>query len=168
MIKKLPRGISRGIGFRDLKQFRADCYEVARTIHAKVLEVREGGQYRNYRLCRMQLREYHNCSSMNVTILLNYNMLAFSSTEDIPFVFFDVPLLQAAFESLQDEVSAFESLEYEYVPGFESLEYEVLSKEYLETDPTEKHIADLSAEELKDYRYWTPNQIGEIIFNHWD
>ncbi|MBD2536071.1 hypothetical protein H6G97_44845 [Nostoc flagelliforme FACHB-838] len=147
MIKKLPTGISRGIGFRGLKQFRADCYEVARTIHAKVLEVREGGQYRNYYLCRMQLREYHNCSSMNVTILLNYHLLAFSSTEDIPFVFFDVPLLQAAFESL---------------------EYEVLSKEYLETDPTEEHVADLSAEELKDYRYWTPNQIGQIIFNHWD
>ncbi|MDZ8227866.1 MULTISPECIES: hypothetical protein [unclassified Nostoc] len=157
MIKKLPRGISRGIGFRDLKQFRADCYEVARTIHAKVLEVREGGQYRNYRLCRMQLREYHNCNSMNVTILLNYYMLAFSSTEDIPFVFFDVPLLQAAFESLEYEV-----------PAFESLKYEVLTKEYLETDPTEEHVADLSAEELKDYRYWTPNQIGQIIFNHWD
>ncbi|HYX18982.1 MAG TPA: hypothetical protein VE944_32450 [Nostoc sp.] len=100
----------------------------------------------NY-LCRMQLREYHNCSSMNVTILLNNHILAFSSTEDIQFVFFNVPLLQAAFEALG---------------------YEVLSKEYLETDPTEEHVADLSAEELKDYRYWAPNQIGQIIFNNWD
>lgn len=149
MKKKLPTGITRGIEPWGLKQFRADCYEVARTIHAKVLEVREGGHYKNYYLCRMQLREYHNYSSMNVVILRNdpYQMLAFSSTEEIPFVFLNLPLLQVAFEAL---------------------EYEVLSKEYLESDPTEQDIADLSAEELKDYRYWRPSRIGEIIFNHWD
>lgn len=150
MQKKLPTGITRSIGYGNLTKFHPDCYKVARTIHAKVLEVRDEGEYyENYCLCRMQLREYHKYSSMNVVILRNnpYQMLAFSSTEERPFVFLNVPLLQAAFEAL---------------------EYEVLSKEYLESDPTEQDIADLSAEELKDYRYWRPNRIGEIIFNQWD
>lgn len=144
MIKKLPKGITIGDGISRLKQFRTDCYEAAHMIYAKVLEVK-GKEYANYSVCSMQ----YNYGSTNVVILRNANhaMLAFSCTEEEPFVFLDVPQLQAAFETLG---------------------YEVLSKEYLESYPTEQDIADLSKQEIKDYRYWRPSRIGEIVFNFWD
>jgi hypothetical protein len=145
MVKKLPSGIVLGTGTYELKQFRADCYEAARTIYAKVLEVK-GDRYNNYSVCNMQLSAYHKCSSMNVVILRNasYPILAFSSTEETPFIFLDVPHLQAAFDALG---------------------YEVLSKEYLETYPTEEHFTYLSPQELEVYNYLNPSQIGELVFN---
>ncbi|MEH2080666.1 MAG: hypothetical protein V7K89_11865 [Nostoc sp.] len=148
MVKKLPPLILLGRGTFSLKQFRADCYEAARTLHARVLEVK-GSDYHSYSVCNMQLPAYHKCNSINVTILRNgnYPIIGFSSTQEAPFIFLDVPRLQEVFEALG---------------------YEVWSKEYLETDPIEEHITDLTPQEIEDYNYWRPNQIGQMVFNFYD
>lgn len=152
----LPIGIT-GIGgassqedvplFRGEKKFKAECYEVARTFESKVDRFEKPSQICSYRLCVVQMRLSSN--SVKVVILCNdaYAMLAFSRTEEIPFKFVDAPQLGSAFETLG---------------------YVVLSKSYLESYPSAETIKNLSPSEMKEYRYWKPTRIGDIIFNWWD
>jgi hypothetical protein len=46
--------------------------------------------------------------------------------------------------------------------------FEVLRAKFLESYPTAELLADLSAVELEQVRYWRPQRIGDIVFNHWD
>lgn len=145
MVKKLPSGIVIGTGSTELKRFRTDCYKAALTIDAKVLEVK-GSSSHNYSICNVQLSGRYKCNIRDVTILRtgNYEILGFSSTQEAPFIFVDIPHLQAAFEDL---------------------DYEMWSKEYLETDLTEEHLADLIPQEIEYYDYVNQKKIGEIVFN---
>lgn len=133
--------------FQGEKIFKAECYEVARIFESKVDRFEKPSQVCNYRLCVLQMMP--SSKNVKVTILCNdvYAMLAFSITEEIPFEFIDAPQLSSAFESLG---------------------YVVLSKSFLESYPTALAIKNLSSSEMKEYRYWKPIRIGDIIFNWWD
>lgn len=76
-----------------------------------------------------------------------YPFLAFADKNvegKIIFSFIDMPILESEFEAY----------------------YQVLSKAYLEKPfiPREHNLT----EELKDAKYWRPENIGEVIFNVWD
>jgi hypothetical protein len=67
-----------------------------------------------------------------------------ASRED--FIFLDVPVLATKYNDY----------------------YTVLTKEYLDTPISLKHLSTLSKAELKQISYWKPLTVGEVIFNHWD
>lgn len=77
-----------------------------------------------------------------------YPFLAFADKNvegKLIFSFIDMPILESEFEAY----------------------YQVLSKAYLEK-PFIPREHNLTEEELKDAKYWRPENIGEVIFNVWD
>lgn len=46
--------------------------------------------------------------------------------------------------------------------------FQTLDADWLNSAPEPGMLRGLAAAELKDFGYWRPKRIGEVIFNHWD
>ncbi|WP_339912222.1 hypothetical protein [Symmachiella dynata] len=151
----LPRGIT---GFTNRKdpplpvsiekrQFRTDCYQVARQCNAAVRSIDEPSGVENFRTTEIAIGDE------NILILLNVHFpyLAMAQVRhvgDLTLNFIDVPALASAFSAID--------------------RYQVLTADDLAHPINESMVGNLSKAELHQMNYWKPQTMGEVIFNYWD
>jgi len=51
---------------------------------------------------------------------------------------------------------------------FTESKYILLSKETLEQEISKEDLKNLTENEIKQYEYWKPKTVRELIFNNWD
>lgn len=148
----LPNGIS---GFYDAEsnkppsvngdQFKHLCVEFASFNGGKLIEFSQPHYPRNFYFSKF------NISGKQLYVLLNehYPFVAFASFVDIEnIMFIDRPQLDEHFSDY----------------------YTVLGKKELNAPFNHRVIekSELNGAELKQFAYWKPKTVGEIIFNYWD
>jgi hypothetical protein len=79
-----------------------------------------------------------------------------------------VPLLAFAEPPIRYMVQAFVDPPPELAERFRGLGYQVLDRAALEAPVRKESLAELRKSELDQVRYWKPERIGDVIFNHWD
>jgi hypothetical protein len=155
----LPRGVT---GFwsdgepppvTDLRAFRADCHAAARELGGTLLTFEgagEDGHVRNYARAVFDLPGVGM-----VALLLNahYPVVVFADADTLtgtPPLFKDVTALAAWFAA--------------NTTG----RYRVLTAEEAGAPVTDTACRLLAPAEMAQVRYWRPERIGDILFNHWD
>lgn len=148
----LPNGVS---GFYDSEfnkpprvngyQFKQLCFDFASKNGGKMLAFNHPHYPRNFYISQFDILGKH------LYVLLNehYPFVAFASFVDIENIkFIDNPQLVENFSDY----------------------YTVLGKEQLNV-PFNKSViekSEFNGAELKQFAFWKPNTVGEIIFNYWD
>jgi hypothetical protein len=145
----LPPGIT-GFGVTDVKvdfkSFLTSAYETGRIVGGKVIETsRPVDPGRSFHEIGIEI------DSRSIRILCNaqYPVIAFAEITwqgDTTIAFVDEPKLAVVFQR----------------------RYLVLSKDIACTDIKPMMIENLLPVELEQARYWKPERLGAIIFNHWD
>lgn len=151
---KLPRGIT---GVRahqdpplpqsDFSRFKSDCYEIARSIGARVSDVALPQGTTNFGYAILAFDD------QRIAVLLNahYPFIAFAQRFDPdkePFAFVNHAALAPAFMALGA--------------------YTVLFPEELESPVSDEACKELSPAEQRQVKYWRPSCLGQVIFNFWD
>jgi hypothetical protein len=144
----LPKGIT---GFRSIKdkelplmdssQFKQLSYTFVRELDGEIKGFSEIFPHQNYFSIEYTLHG----KSYFVLLNCHHPFVAFAARRE-EFIFLDVPVLATKYNHY----------------------YTVLTKEYLDTPISLKHLSTLSKAELEQISYWKPLTVGEVIFNHWD
>lgn len=130
----------------DAQAFKSACYTVARELSGVVQSFREPGATPNYIVAHLDLRDGP------VVVLCNCAIprVAFTQHESegvTPIRFIDMPALADAMHRL----------------SFTAIPADALHAPLGTID-----TACLEPGELADIRYWRPQTVGELIFNHFD
>jgi hypothetical protein len=153
MLKCLPRGVT---GFDapetrvPLKLFSTACYAAARRVAGKVLAVRPAYQDVACNFHEARFLFEHDAVSVRALCNAHFPIVAFAEPPldecDLRLQFIDCPSLGEVF------------LE----------EFSVLSKAEACACVTPESVAELGDAEQREFSYWKPQRLGEIIFNCWD
>jgi hypothetical protein len=144
----LPKGIT---GFRSIKdqelplmdyiQFKQLSHTFVRELAGEIKGFSNPLSHRNYFSVECMLRG----ESYLVLLNCHHPFVAFAlSRGEVSFL--DIPALTAKYKPY----------------------YTVLTKEFLDTPISSKHLSTLSKAELEQVSYWKPKTVGEVIFNSWD
>ena len=135
------------LSFVDGQKFKQACFALAHTLNAKVLRLETELQVgRNFIVSELLYKTERILALCNA----HFPYIAFATAEGGFYapIFQDSPHL---------------------VKGFELTgEYIVLPQSLLDASTSVEQLAQLSDAELNQIRYWKPQRIGDIIFNHWD
>lgn len=157
----LPRGVTGFLGRRgeergtvDLKAFKQACFATARSVRAKVAEVRGAGSDGMARSCHHARLRLDQGPTPAILVLCNAHA---------PLVAFADPAHHvAASPVFVDARNLAERL------GQVAVDFRMLSVADLEQPVRPNAIAELNDAELQQVRYWRPSRIGDVVFNHWD
>lgn len=162
----LPRGVTgfhgrqgEGPGTVDLKAFKQACFAAARSVRAKVIEVRGAGSdgtARSYHQALLRLDQGGTPQGRAPAILVLCNAHA-------PLIALADPAHHVAASPVFIDVPALaERL------GQVAADLRMLVVADLEQPVTPESIAELNDAEVQQLRYWRPARIGDVVFNHWD
>jgi hypothetical protein len=154
---QLPKGVTGFYGRGeaapttvDTKAFTAVCHGAMRSVGGQVLKVKVDifELFRNYFRVDVQLAN----GTVRQIVCNKY-----------------YPLLAIALEAQSGEAYPQFVDELNLATALSSLgEFEVLSAETLGAVPDIVNTALLGKAELEQVRYWNPESVGQILFNHWD
>jgi hypothetical protein len=151
---RFPRGVT-GFApametFTDARQFRADCFDVARNLNAKVRN-REIDFWKSY------VAQDLVWPDLALVVLLN---------KAVPIIGFC--------QVFEPGTLDFEFLDHERVAAqfLEQKRYELWNKAQLDSFVTDEMFEDLIEPEQRHAKYWRkyhrPMRVGDVVFNYWD
>ncbi|GAA1292138.1 hypothetical protein Psi02_49370 [Planotetraspora silvatica] len=151
-VTRLPRGAT---GFRDrgteplpltdTRGFASVCYEAARLVGARVLEIAPPGVTPSFHTAVMK------CGELTVGVL-GHMHLPFIAIAEVPtggVVFID------GCDDLEEALRA-------------SGAFRLLTRDELETPIGLIDTSDLDTAERNEIGFWKPANLGELLFNYWD
>jgi hypothetical protein len=152
----LPRGVTgfatpeEGVNRPGLRDFRADCWQVALALNAKV-----------------ENRETRICTSFES------HMLVWPDSALVVLLNNTLPIL-ALCQPYPDGTVTFDFTDNEKVADlFEQIgKYEIWRKQDLDAPLTDEMCERLGAAEKRELKYWRHGwhtmRVGDVVFNHWD
>ncbi|MEL7167979.1 MAG: hypothetical protein AAGN64_01385 [Bacteroidota bacterium] len=146
----------------DPKVFRQACHIALRELGGRVLRIvdaYEGGHVHNF---HAGFVEFDRDRRQAILCNLQASFVCFSSYDALVFD-----------GSHTDRYPLRGAPEFEDCPELAATltryhPYTILSAELLNTRPTAEHLVHLGKAELKQFRYWKPDRLGDVIFNRWD
>ncbi|TKK90821.1 hypothetical protein FDA94_03385 [Herbidospora galbida] len=151
-VTRLPRGAT---GFRDhgteplqvtdARAFASACYEAARLVRGKVLEITPPVVTPNFHTAVMKCGE----STVGVLGRVHLPVVAIAEVPTGDVVFVDSP------HGLEKALRA-------------SGTFRLLTRDELETPIGLIDTSDLDAAERREIAYWKPAILGQLLFNYWD
>ena len=151
----LPRDIAHPEAFVDFGEFKTACYYVARVLGFRIVEAWKRGEdkasggftYDNYHAALLET------SRGKVWVLCNAGF---------PFLAFVAAPLDKCFVDMPQLAKRF----------VQTTEFRPFSANYLNRAFSKEQnlglLMLLSEAEMRDVRRWSPNSVGEVIFNEWD
>ena len=153
---QLTRGITHAETSVDFGHFKTVCYHVARVLDFNLINVWKRGEskassrsftYDNYHAALLEM------SRGRIWLLCNagFPVLAFTTALfDKRFV--DMPQMTEEFS----QIGEFKPLLADYL------------NQPLIKEPNSNFLALLSESEMRDIMSWSPDRVGDVIFNEWD